>query len=271
MKRMVLLVSLLLITLGLCTGCGLASSSATDYPVTLMADGEIVQTYDAKDKEGRLQTYYEMADGTWKTDDYTYLYKLELTGRMHNAVKDSTYICLSNSEDISFSKVAWSMLSSNMEDRLDRKDVVIVELLIADNVSPTPTPAPGQDQALPTTMIGGNLYFMNGMYSTANQTEITRIKELIEQAEYLGKTGLISSKEYPKEELESNCFKEGSMVYCHMVGEKVNFIIVPPNGLTYYYVSGWHKYKWFEEKLVAVGEQAYNKTGMPTPTPAVTP
>ena len=125
-------VGLLLIMLALCAGCGLMSSYETDYPAALMVDGEIVETYAAEDKEGRLQTYYQMADGTWRTDDYSYLYKLELTGRMHNAAKDSTFICLSNLEEVSFSKVAWSMLSSNMEDRLDRKEVVVVELLIVE-------------------------------------------------------------------------------------------------------------------------------------------
>lgn len=264
---------LLLIALGLCAGCGLTSSTETDYPEALMVDGEVVQTYAAEDKEGRLQTYYQMADGTWRTDDYSYLYKLELTGRMHNAVKDSTFICLSNSEDVSFSKVAWSMLSSNTEDRLDRKEVVIVELHIVEDVSPTPTPAPGQDQALPTTMIDGEIYFMSGMYSTTKPSEISRIKELMEQAEYLGTTTTISAKEYPSKHLESNCLEEGCGIYRCADGERTNFIVVRPDGLTYRYVSGWTKYQWFEGKLVNAGEQEYLKTGMPTatPTPTVTP
>lgn len=137
--------------------------------------------------------------------------------------------------------------------------------------TPTLTPAPGQNQALPTTMIDGEIYFMNGMYSTVKHAEISRIKELIEQAEYVGTTIAISDSEYPKAELESNCFTEGSKVYCHPVGEKINFIVVPPKELTYYYVSGWHKYEWFEGKLIDAGEQDYNKTGMPTPTPTVAP
>lgn len=37
-----------------------------------------------------LETYYEMSDGTWKTDDYAYQYKLMVTGRLHNAVRDTT-------------------------------------------------------------------------------------------------------------------------------------------------------------------------------------
>ena len=264
---------LLLIALGLCVSCGLTSSTETDYQTALMADEEIIQTYAAAEKESRLQTYYQMADGTWRTDDYSYLYKLELTGRMHNAVKDSTFICLSNSEDVSFSKVAWSMLSSNTEDRLDRKEVVIVELLIVEDVSPTPTPAPGQDMALPTTMIDDEIYFMSGMYSITKPSEISRIKELMEQAEYLGTTTVVSAKEYPTKDLESNCLEEGCAVYRNADGDRINFIIVKSNGLTYRYVSGWTKYQWFEGKLINAGEQEYLKSGMPTatPTPTVTP
>ena len=52
---------------------------------------------------------------------------LELTGRMHAAVKDSTYIILSNTDDITFDQ-AWkaSGLSSNMTDYFKEKDAVIV-------------------------------------------------------------------------------------------------------------------------------------------------
>ena len=241
------------------------------YPNSEKLKSEIIQTYAAEDKEGRLQTYYEMADGTWGTEEHRYLYKLELTGRMHNAAKDSTFVCLSNSEDISFSEVSKSMISSNIDDRLDRKEVVIVELLIVEEVSPTPTLAPGEDQALPTTMIDGEIYFMYGMYSTVKHSEIERIKEFIEQAEYVGATIDISDSEYPKEELESNCFKEGSKVYRYQEGERVNFIIVKPNELTYSFVDGWQKYRWFEDSIIRAGEQDSYALGMPTPTPTVIP
>ena len=33
----------------------------------------------------------------------------------------------------------------------------------SEEISPTPTLAPGQDEALPTTMIVGEIYFMSGM------------------------------------------------------------------------------------------------------------
>ena len=101
---------------------------------------DVVKTYDATPedkiseyiKNGELcysSTHYEMSDGTWKVKEhpYTYKYRLELTGRLHNAVKDSTYIILSNRNDITFEQ-AWkaSGLSSNTEDYFDAKDTIIV-------------------------------------------------------------------------------------------------------------------------------------------------
>lgn len=101
---------------------------------------DVVKTYEATPedkiteyiKNGELcysSTHYEMSDGTWKVKEhpYTYKYRLELTGRLHNAVKDSTYIILSNRNDITFEQ-AWkaSGLSSNTEDYFDAKDAIIV-------------------------------------------------------------------------------------------------------------------------------------------------
>ena len=89
----------------------------TDEAKEMLKNGQAVVTI----------THYKMSDGTWKTDTNSYLYKLELTGRLNNAVKDSTYIILSNTEDITFEQ-AWkaSGLSSNMEDYFDPDEAVIV-------------------------------------------------------------------------------------------------------------------------------------------------
>ena len=76
-----------------------------------------------------LTTYYEMSDGTWKTDDHTYQYKLVITGSLNNAVKDTTYTILSNAEDITFEQ-AWkaSGLSSNLDDYFQIEDAVFVAI-----------------------------------------------------------------------------------------------------------------------------------------------
>lgn len=80
-------------------------------------------------KEVIMTTYYEMSDGTWKTDDHTYKYRLVITGRLNNAVKDTTYTILSNIENITFEQ-AWkaSGLSSNLDDYFKIEDAVFVSI-----------------------------------------------------------------------------------------------------------------------------------------------
>ena len=50
--------------------------------------------------KGNMKTYYEMSDGTWQMDGYTYKYRLEISGRQPSAVKDTTYFYLCNLEEI---------------------------------------------------------------------------------------------------------------------------------------------------------------------------
>ena len=97
----------------------------------------VVKTYEVTDAELAFENdelvtmvkYYEMSDGTWKTDDYTYQYILEVTGRMNNADKDSTFVFLSNIKDITFEQ-AWkaSGLSSNMDDYFKEEDAKLVAM-----------------------------------------------------------------------------------------------------------------------------------------------
>ena len=58
---------------------------------------------------------------------YKYKYKLEITGRLNNAVNDTTYVVLSNMENITFEQT-WkaSGLSSNLDDYFDPADAVII-------------------------------------------------------------------------------------------------------------------------------------------------
>ena len=50
-----------------------------------------LQTYLDENKIFTKIKHYQLSDGTWKTGDHNYKYKLKLTGRMNNAAKDSTY------------------------------------------------------------------------------------------------------------------------------------------------------------------------------------
>ncbi len=97
----------------------------------------VVKIYEKTDLEQASQNdelitmvkHYEMSDGTWKTDDYTYQCRLEITGRMGNAEKDSTFIFLSNIEDITFEQ-AWKAagFSSNMDDYFDTEEAKFVAM-----------------------------------------------------------------------------------------------------------------------------------------------
>ena len=75
------------------------------------------------------KTYYEMSNGTWMYGDRIYKYRLEINGRMPNAAKDSTYVYLSNIEDISFERAYMAAgLSSNMDDYFAPEDAVLVAM-----------------------------------------------------------------------------------------------------------------------------------------------
>ncbi len=80
-------------------------------------------------EETVINYYYKLDDGSWKSGDYTYKYRLVLTGRLNNAVKDSGYVVLSNTKDITFEQ-AWkaSGLSSNSNDYFNPEEAVIVEI-----------------------------------------------------------------------------------------------------------------------------------------------
>ena len=88
----------------------------------LVAGPSVKNTY-----EGDFGTYYEMDDGTWMYDGRSYKYRLEISGRMNSAAKDSTFIYLSNIGDISFDRaVMASGLSSNMADYFKPEEAVFV-------------------------------------------------------------------------------------------------------------------------------------------------
>ena len=93
---------------------------------------EVTPTDDIQEKYDNEEfvyqkSHYRVEDGTWVCEGHTYKYRLEITGRLNNAVKSTTYIVLSNSKDITFDQT-WkaSGLSSLMSDYFDPEDAVIV-------------------------------------------------------------------------------------------------------------------------------------------------
>jgi len=79
--------------------------------------------------EGNMKTYYEMNDGTWMCDDRSYQYRLEISGRMPNAAADTTFVYLSNMEEIPFERAYLAAgVSSNTEDYFQPEEAVLVEM-----------------------------------------------------------------------------------------------------------------------------------------------
>jgi len=76
-----------------------------------------------------MNTYCEMTDGTWICDDHPYKYRLEINGRMPNAAVDSSFVYLSNIEEITFEQAYKAAgVSSNSEDYFSPEDAVLVEM-----------------------------------------------------------------------------------------------------------------------------------------------
>ena len=69
-----------------------------------------------------------MNDGTWMCEDQTYKYRLDISGRMPNAAKDSNFVFLSNIEEITFEQAYKQLTSSNSEDFFSPEEAVLVEM-----------------------------------------------------------------------------------------------------------------------------------------------
>ena len=88
----------------------------------LQGNAEITDTIEFRDKV--YNNSYE-----WMCDDVVYKYRLEISGRMPNAAKDSTFVYLSNIEEISFEQAYMSAgISSSTEDYFSPEDAVLVEM-----------------------------------------------------------------------------------------------------------------------------------------------
>ena len=78
---------------------------------------------------GNMTTYTEMDDGTWMCEGHTYQFRLEITGRMPNAAVDSTFVYLSNIDEISFDQAYRAAgVSSNSNDYFSPETAVLVEM-----------------------------------------------------------------------------------------------------------------------------------------------
>jgi len=73
------------------------------------------------------RTHYKTAEGKWFCEGILYDYRIEISGRMPNAAKNTAYIVLSNTKDITFEKAYLaSGVSSATDDYFAPEDAVIV-------------------------------------------------------------------------------------------------------------------------------------------------
>ncbi|MDD2294055.1 MAG: hypothetical protein PHD07_07610 [Bacteroidales bacterium] len=79
------------------------------------------------DMDGVLIEYWHNDNGSWSTADYTYKYRLVLTGRLPSAVVNSEYVVLSNTKEVTFDQCAAQIISSSTADWFDKSKTVLVE------------------------------------------------------------------------------------------------------------------------------------------------
>ncbi len=108
----------------------LAGCAANTLTVRCTYEQTPLDEIESRTKDGKeviLIPYEELSDGSWRAQGIVYPFRLELTGRLPHAACDSTYVLLSQSEDISFEQ-AWkaSGLSSNSEDYFDEEYAIFV-------------------------------------------------------------------------------------------------------------------------------------------------
>ena len=119
MKRLAALI-LAIVCMLVFSGCKEAEKSGKPD----IKDLSIVETY-----TGDIATYYKMSDGSWQVNGQSYEYRLEISGRMPKAAVDSTFVYLSNIENITFEQ-AWKAagFSSNTADYFSVDEAVLVEM-----------------------------------------------------------------------------------------------------------------------------------------------
>ena len=129
-KKPALLFFVLLLVCAVMTGC---SRSHTQTPT---ADEE---QYFAKTPQDEIEqkteneeyvitaAHSKTADGKWTVADTTYAYRLEITGRTEGAAKNTAFLVLSNTPDITFEEALMaSPLGSDTNAYFDPKEAVIV-------------------------------------------------------------------------------------------------------------------------------------------------
>lgn len=124
---MVRKITAILLTVMLFSLSGCSQKEVSVVKTYVVTDSELIEECFENNELVTRVKYYEMSDGTWKMDDYTYQYRVEVTGKMNNAAKDSMFVFLSNTKDITFDQARKaSGLSSNIDDYFKEEETKLV-------------------------------------------------------------------------------------------------------------------------------------------------
>jgi len=128
LKKIVIPIVLIVTLAVLLGGCNLSNPSQNTQNSSATAETTAITAETTSPDAVVFHDYTKNPDGTWTCNGITYKYRLEITGRMTNAACDSTFVYLSNLEEITFAQ-AWKAagFSSNSDDYFDYRDAVLVE------------------------------------------------------------------------------------------------------------------------------------------------
>ena len=106
------------------------SANEGDYSVAAVYEVTPSEEFEQKRENGEYIIYTEYSalnNGMWSVGDYTYRYRLEITGKPNSAAKMVSYLVLSNTKDITFEQaLKASGLSSDSNDYFSPDYAVIV-------------------------------------------------------------------------------------------------------------------------------------------------
>ena len=106
-------------------------TGVTAYNIEFMSRQGIINVNDIAEEFnawGGNDRYYRMNDGTYWYNGNSYKSRIELTGRVPNAAKDTTYVYLSNKEDITFEQAWKDQYSDDLKEHFKPEEAILVEI-----------------------------------------------------------------------------------------------------------------------------------------------
>ena len=122
-KKIVIIFVIVLMLMLIPIPLKLKDGGSTEYKAMLYSVPPIIETINTT-----FETYYKMSDGTWQCNGNSYKHRLEITGRMSSAAKSTTFVYLSNIENISFDRACLAAgLSSSTTDYFSVEEAVLID------------------------------------------------------------------------------------------------------------------------------------------------